>query len=127
MRKKILLTSLFLIFITSVVIFLWWNLGLFSSYNYFTARRDIKNGNIKLVSFGLPIPCSKDSEIKMVMNKYGFKDSNIGCIVTKQEINAIETYNNVVEQYLTQQNGKNWETAYQKEVDSLYKIAFSKK
>jgi len=103
---------------------LWWNIGLFSSYNYFAAKRDIKNGNIKFVSFGLPIVCSKDGEIQMVMNKYGFKVSNIGCIVTNQEINAIETYNKVVEQYLTQQNGKNWRTTYQKEVDSLYKIAF---
>ena len=127
MRKKILLASLIIICITSLVIFLWWNFGLFSSYNYFTAKRDIKNGNVKFVSFGLPLPCSKDGEIKMVMNKYGFKDSNIGCIVTKQEINAIETYNNVVEQYLTQKNGKNWLTTYQKEVDSLYKIAFSQK
>jgi hypothetical protein len=124
MRKKISLTSLSIIFITSLVIFLWWNFGLFSSYNYFAAKRDIKNGNIKFVTFGLPIVCSKDDEIKMVMNKYGFKVSNIGCIVTNQEINAIETYNKVVEQYLTQQNGKNWRTTYQKEVDSLYKIAF---
>ena len=127
MRKKILLASLIIICIASLVIFLWWNFGLFSSYNYFTAKRDIKNGNIKFVSFGLPLPCSKDREIKMVMNKYGFKDSNIGCIVTTQEINAIETYNNVVEKYLTQHNGKNWRITYQKEVDSLYKIAFNQK
>ena len=73
------------------------------------------------------MPCSKDIEIKMVMNKYGFKVSNIGCIVTEQEINAIETYNNVVEKYLTQHNGKNWRITYQKEVDSLYKIAFNQK
>lgn len=127
MRKKILLTSCFIIFITSLVIVLWWNFGLFSSYNYFTAKRDIKKGDIKFVSFGFPMPCSKDSEIKMVMNKYGFKVSNIGCIVTEQEINAIETYNNVVEKYLTQHNGKNWRITYQKEVDSLYKIAFNQK
>ena len=127
MRKKILLTSLFLIVATSLTILCWWNFGLFSDYNYFTAKRDIKNGNIKLVSYGLPMPSSKDSEIKMVMNKYGFKDSNIGCIVTKQEINALETYNNIVEQYLNEKNVKNWSTTYEKEVDSLYRISFHQK
>ena len=127
MRKKVLQTSLIIIFVTSLVIFLWWNFGLFSSYNYFTAKRDIKGGNVKFISFGLPLPCSKDSEIKMVMNRYGFKDSNIGCIVTRQEINGIETFNNVVEQYLEQHNGKNWRSAYAKEIDSLYKITFNVK
>ena len=127
MRKKILVTSLFLIVITSLIILCWWNFGLFSDYNYFTAKFDIKNGNIKLVSYGLPMPSSKDSEIKMVMKKYGFKASNIGCIVTKQEINAIETYNHAVQQYLNGKNGKNWSTTYEKEVDSLYRISFHQK
>ncbi len=125
MRKRILIISLIFAIIGSVIIILWWYFGLFSSYNYFIAKRDIKNGTVQYISFGLPMPSSKDSEINMVMTKYGFKDRNIGCIVTKQEINAIETYNVVVEQYLTSRNGKNWKPNYQKEVDSLYKAAFT--
>ncbi len=124
MRKKILPTGLITIVIASAIVFSWWNYGLFSNYNYFTAKRDIKNGNVKFISFGLPMLSSKDSEIKMVMTKYGFKERNVGCTVTEQEINAIETYNNVVEQYLTRRNGENWRATYKKEIDSLYKIAF---
>ena len=71
------------------------------------------------------MPSSKDKEINIVIAKYGFKDSNIGCVVTQQEINGILTYNSVVEQYLVNRNGKRWRDAYQKEVDFLYKIAFS--
>ena len=103
----------------------WWYFGLFSEYNYFAAKRDIRNGNVRYISYGLPMPTSKDSEINIVMTKYGFEDYNIGCIVTEQEINAIGSYNKVVDQYLIKRNGKNWNYAYQKEVDALYKVAFN--
>ena len=124
MRKRILLASLAVIFIVFTILFLIRSYAFFSTYNYFTAKRDVTNGNIQIISSGLPLFSSKDNEIKAVQAKYGFKDSNIGCIVQEQEINGIEAYNNVVEQYLIQRNGKNWRTAYEKEVDSLYRIAF---
>jgi len=106
------------------IIFLFRGYGLFSSYSYFTAKWDIKNGNIQIISPGLPIFCSKDSEIKAVGAKYGFKVNHIGCIVSAQDMKGIEVYNNVVEQYLVQHNGTNWRKAYETEVDSLYRVAF---
>jgi hypothetical protein len=124
MRHKIWLASLAVIVIVFSIIFLFRGYGLFSSYNYFTARRDIKSNNIQIISAGLPMICSKDSEIKAVRVKYGFKVNNIGCVVSTQEMNGIEEYNNVVEQYLSQRNGKDWRMAYETEVDSLYRVAF---
>ena len=124
MGKKIVTIGFTLAIAISTIIILWWYYGFFSNYNYFTAKRDIKYGNVQFITFGLLLPSSKDKEIDIVATKYGFKGSNIGCTVTTQEINAIEIYNNVVEQYLSIRNGKNWRINYQREIDSLYKIAF---
>lgn len=124
MRKKLLLTGAALFVIASIVSFLWWYYGLFSPYNYFTANRDIKNGKVRFVTYGLPMPSSKDEEINSLATKYGFGSTEIGCTVTEQEINAIATYNNVIEHYLKRRNGKDWRTHYQRQVDSLYQIAF---
>jgi hypothetical protein len=125
MRNKIYLASLAVISIVFCIIFLFLcrGYGLFSTYNYFTARRDIKNVNIQIIFTGLPMICSRDSEIKAVRVKYGFKVNHIGCVVSTQEMNGIEVYNNVVEQYLAERNGKNWRIAYKTEVDSLYRVA----
>lgn len=63
--------------IAPIAILLWWDCSLLWSDNYFNASHDIKNGNIKFITYGFPMPSSKDSEIKMIMNKYGFKDSKL--------------------------------------------------
>ncbi len=117
MKKKILIVSLTLIVTVSTIITLWWYYGLFSDYNYFTANQDIELGNVRFVSFGLPLGSSKNEEIDSLEIAYGFKTDNIGCIVTTQEINAIETYNNVVEQHLRKRNGNNWKMNYQRQID----------
>lgn len=110
--------------IAFTVSFLWWYYGLFSVYNYFTANRDIKEGKVRFVTYGLPMPSSKDEEIDSLAAKYGFGSTEIGCTVTEQEINAIATYNSVIEHYLQKRNGKYWRINYQRQVDSLYQIAF---
>ena len=119
MRRKIFLTCLITLIITGLTTFILWQYyGLGSDYNYFTAKRDIKNGNVFLICYGPPHP--QDS---VVMSKYGFEEINLGCIVTDVELNAIEKYNHVVEDYLYQRNGPNWNVQYSKEMDSLYNIA----
>jgi hypothetical protein len=124
MRKKLLLTGVTLLLIAFIGAFLWWRYGLFSPYNYFTANRDIRNGKIRFVTYGLPMFSSKDEAIDSLAAKYGFGSTGIGCTVTEQEINAIATYNNVIENYLQKRNGKDWRAHYQRQVDSLYQIAF---
>jgi hypothetical protein len=126
MRRKIFTIGLTLAIIASALLVLCWYYGIFTKYNYFTAKNDIKKGNVRFIVFGLPMPSSKDREIDSVAAFYGFKNCNKGCIVSKQELNSTRVYNNVVGAYLTQRNGKNWRVKYQKTVDSLFEIAFNR-
>jgi len=123
MRKKILIPGLILTLVISISVILWRKYGLPSDNNYFSAKRDIANGDVRFLSYGLPMFTSKDAEIEMVRKKYGFRSCNMGCIVTDEDFRTAEIYNNTVEEYLTKRNGKNWRINFQREVDSLYKIA----
>lgn len=91
--------------------------GLFSSYNYFTARTDLKNGKIQLIRPGL-IRSSLLQQEKAITRKYGFSYVNSGCVISD---NGFEHYNAVVADYLTQINGEDWRQRLDIELDSLYK------
>jgi len=92
-------------------------------YNYITAKLDIKNGNIRIINKGYRIPSVKDSEIDLAAAKYGFKNIFIGYDTTAQKIKGINNYNELMETYLAFRNGDDWRVSYQREVDSLYKMA----
>ena len=124
-KKRILITCSILVLTISILTFLWWKYGLFSDYNYFTAKEDIKKGNIRLLYYGLPAITSKDNEMEKVRAKYGFKDFNLGCGFTDEELRTTNIYNEVMEEYLEKRNGKNWVNNLKRELDSLYKIARS--
>ena len=126
MRKRNFIIGFALILIISALLTLWWNYGFFSKYNYFSAKRDIKNGNIRLLSYGLPIISSKDKEMEMVRMKYGFKSCNLGCGCTNEDLRTTGIYNKVIEEYLTKRNGKNWQVNFKREIDSLHKIDSAK-
>jgi len=127
MRNKIVILVSVFILIISASIILWRKYGISSEYNYFSAKSDIKNGKVRFISYGLPQITSKDAEIEMVRKKYGFTGSNMGCVASDEDFRTAEIYNNVVEEYLIKRNGKDWRIKFQKEVDSLYKIAFNNK
>ena len=121
--RKTIIICITLLTIAGIFSLAWWT-GCFTPYNYFTAKRDIRNGNIQLVSYGLPIPeLVKESEIR---KKYGFSKSNIGCIVTTDLIRGISKYNDVVESYLNKRNGHNWRLRYKREIDSVRKTVWEK-
>lgn len=95
-------------------------------FNYFTAKLDIKNGNARLINIGYRLHSSKDKEIDMIASKYGFKNDFIGYDTTKEKMKGIKNYNEAIETYLTLRNGPNWRIGYQKEIDSVYKMASTK-
>lgn len=123
MRKIILIAGSMLVLFISVIIIFRKNYIGSPDYNYLTAKLDIKNGNVRIINIGYRIPSSKDKEIVFVAAKYGFKNIHIGYDTTKDKMNGIKNYNEIAEVYLTLRNGNNWRTNYQKEVDSLYKVA----
>jgi hypothetical protein len=123
MRKRLLIIGLIFILLISTISILWHVYDLSSDYNYATAKLDIKNGNIKIINVGIPKVSSKDQEIEMVANRYGFKNTYIEKYTPHQTEQGIKNYNDLIETYLTLRNGPNWKTSYKREVDSLYKIA----
>jgi hypothetical protein len=95
--------------------------GLDEEYNYFSARRDIKNGKIQILETGLILPTAnvdRDKQQKaeeITASHFGYKPVYLGCIVT----NGIENYNRIMESYLDELNGKDWRIKEKKMFDSL--------
>ncbi|MFY7669524.1 hypothetical protein ACOSP6_00415 [Tenacibaculum sp. MEBiC06402] len=114
-KKKIIIGIGILVFGISL-----WSFGIVNKYNFLTAKLDIMNHNPKIVTVGFPI--FSHTELNMISEKYGFKNVNFGCIVTQSELNGIDFYNAVMEEYLEKKNGINWRKKYNKEIDSLIKI-----
>lgn len=95
--------------------------GLGEDYNYFTAKRDIKNGKVQILETGFILPepnvnweKKQDAE-KRVENQFGYKSVYLGCTMT----HGIDIYNSVMEDYLEKVNGKNWRTREQEIIDSI--------
>lgn len=124
MRKILLIAGSILVLVIIVIMVLLQNYKGSPDYNYITAKLDIKNGNIRFINTGYRTPCAKDSEIDLATAKYGFKNFFIGYDTTAQKIKGINNYNELMETYLAYRNGNDWRISYQKEVDSLYKVAF---
>jgi hypothetical protein len=123
MGKIILIVGSILVLLISAIIIFWQNYKGSPDYNYLTAKLDLKNGNVRIINVGYRITSSKDKEIDIVAEKYGFKNIHIGYDTTKQKMKGIKNYNEMVEAYLALRNGSNWKVNYQREVDSLYKAA----
>jgi hypothetical protein len=118
-----IIISITLLAIVGSLSFAWWT-GCFTPYNYFTAKRDIRNGKIQLVSYGLPSPeLIQEADIR---KKYGFSRSNAGCIATTDLIQGISMYNNIVQNYLNKRNGHDWRLRYEREIDSVSKNGMGK-
>jgi hypothetical protein len=117
--KKIVLSIFLLICLALIAVFINYQLGLSTKYNYLSARRDLSKVKIQLISSGLP-RCN----FNPVAKKYGFLVVEEGCTLFTIEENGIKQYNTVVNKYLAILNGVNWEAKYRKDCDSLYKTIF---
>ena len=103
-----------------IVGILFWQFGLFNRFNYLTAKIDSWRDSVRLVTTELPmypcgVPCIGLKE------KYGFHESNVGCVLTGPTIRGIDAYNAEIEKYLNKRNGEDWRKKYQAELDSLIK------
>lgn len=90
--------------------------GLNEPYNYFSAKRDLKNGKIQLLFAGQLIGENEKTEqaIDSLDKSYGITYLNVGI-----ETRGLERYNEVIESYLKKQYGKNWKANYTRQVDSI--------
>jgi hypothetical protein len=123
MKKKIIIAASILLLVIIAVSILWSVFDLSSDYNYATAKIDIRNGEVKLIHVGAHKNSSKDNEIELVASRFGFQNIYIEQFTKEQTEKGIKDYNKLIDTYLSLRNGFNWKDNYQREVDSLYKIA----
>jgi hypothetical protein len=91
--------------------------GLFSPYNYFTAKSDLKKGKVQLIRPGL-IRGNVEQQERGITCKYGFNYVNSGCIISDK---GYVYYNAVITKYLTRINSEGWRDRLNRELDSLHK------
>jgi hypothetical protein len=110
--KKILIIVAVLIILIS-----YFQFGIFTPYNYFTAKYDIITGNPRILVYGKEF--IKEEIRNKVAKKNGFNfDRVAGCEVTYQLVNGVEAYNSVVKNYLNVKLGKDWDVRLEKEIAS---------
>lgn len=93
--------------------------GLFEAYNYFIAKRDVKHGKIQILTAGHSIEPLSEEELKVedsIRKSLGFTIINIGIWSS-----GAEKYNNVMEVYLEEKNGRGWRDLLNRKMDSVLK------
>ena len=100
----------------SFILFFSWYYGIFNTYNYFSARSDINDGNIQIIATG---ELSNPIELNVISESYGFEYVEYSCIVDGPEFRGINMYNAVMEEHLIEKFGSDWQIEYNRKVDSL--------
>ena len=120
MKKKITYILLTILLLSGVFVGLRLGFGLFTPFNYFTARQDISNGNIKIIQLGeLPF---NYKQRRSLANSYGFNLYFNGCNITTEIVNGTKYYNKEVISHLTAKLGKNWWSKFENQLDSIDKV-----
>jgi hypothetical protein len=121
MRTKRLKYILILVSIVIMLFSSWYYYGIFTPYNYFTAKRDILNSDPRLLVYGFPP--QNDQQQHKTARSYGFTYYSIaGCVVNAPLVNGADAYNNVTNDYLEGKLGSGWKKKFRKDVDSLYRL-----
>ena len=92
--------------------------GLFTPYNSFTAKQDIKKNKIQIIAIGLPYNAQVEQNLA---SKYGFQYNYIGCNATTELVNGTKYYNNEIEKHLQEKYGSDFWTTFQSQLDSAVK------
>jgi hypothetical protein len=91
--------------------------GIFTPFNYLTARHDIESGRIQIVEIG-EMPLNFKEKQKLA-NSYGFKFYLFGCDLKTDIINGTEFYNKkMIEHLKTKFGNKRW-TEFQIKLNNI--------
>ena len=117
MKRKITYGLLATLLIGGLYFGLRFGFGLFTPFNFWTAKQDIKNGKIQFVEIGeMPLNFVQKQELA---NSYGFNFYLFGCIVSTDIINGTEYYNKKMVSHLESKFGIGWWTKFQKQLDKI--------
>ncbi|QHT69647.1 hypothetical protein GXP67_24855 [Rhodocytophaga rosea] len=116
MKKKISYCLLGVLLFAGLYVWLRVSFGLFTPYNSWTARQDLKKGKVQYIAIGLPVMPQVRNQ---VAQQYEFEYNYVGCVVTTELLNGSEYYNQEVKAYLEKKYGEGmWENIKRK-CDSL--------
>jgi len=94
--------------------------GLFTPYNYFTAKWDIAQDRPRILQYGEAM--MTDEQAIKIAPKFGFTyDIVAGCLVTTPLVNGVDIYNSVTTKYLENKLGNDWKKKFDFQVDSLFR------
>jgi len=108
------------IVVVSGLIVLYFFCGLFTPYNYFTAKWDIAQNRPRILQYGEAM--NTDEQAVKIAANFGFTyDIVAGCLVTTPLVNGVDIYNSVTTKYLDNKLGSNWKKKFDFQVDSLFR------
>ena len=116
-RKKIIYGLLAVLLIGGLYFGLRFGFGLFTPFNFWTARQDINNGKIQIVVIG-EMPMYFDQKQKLA-NSYGFDFYLTGCNVSTDIINGTKYYNKKMVSHLESKFGIAWWAKFQNQLDMI--------
>ena len=91
--------------------------GLFTPFNFWTARQDIKSGKIQIADIGeLPL---NHRQKQNLADTYGFDFYYFGCNITIDIINGTKYYNQTMINHLENKYGVGWWAKFQTQLDSI--------
>lgn len=117
LKRKITYGLLTILILGGLYFGLLFAFGLFTPFNFWTARQDIKNGKIQIVEIG-EMPLNFEQKQKMA-NFYGFDFYLFGCNETTDLINGIEYYNKKMVNHLENKYGIGWWAKFQSQLNSI--------
>lgn len=94
--------------------------GLTENYNYFSAKEDLKKGNVQILTAGQFVEIESEQTTKakdLFRYQFGFKLINVGIYS-----NGLKRYNEVMKDYLSKKNGKDWEERLRLKIDSVSSV-----
>jgi len=117
MRTILIISAIILVAIVGAIV---WLTRTPAPYSAAAAEKDLSRGVVRLYSYGLSAVQMANhtptQRIDAVYAKYGFKEENLGCMVTDEQIQQISQYNSVVERYLNKRHGNGWRENFTREL-----------
>lgn len=92
-----------------------WKSGILYRFNQITAHYDIRHQSVKLVCTGYALQYNETYQI--LNKKYGFSEAYVGYTLNETQERCLRQYNEVIESYLINRNGKNWRQEYERELE----------
>lgn len=119
MKQKITYGILTVILLGGLYFWLRFTFGLFTPFNFWTARQDIKKNRIKIIEIAEPTRTYQ--QMKVLAKTYGVEIHIYEGIITIDKENGINSYNQCMFDYLDMKYNRDWKRYFRNQLDSIVK------